>query len=143
MIPIRARVNVRGKRSRISWETGCPEIMERPKSNRKTLHIHCAYWAGSDLSVPSFIRIAEMSLSVASIPAITRAGSPGMTRMTRKTMVEINKTVRINRKNLLTANSKIYSSFFVSKSFPSITTARFDRFVPIQFYPKRYGRPAG
>jgi hypothetical protein len=47
--------------------------------------------------------MASMSDGEESIPAITRAGSPGITRMTTKTMVEISNTVKIKRPNFFRA----------------------------------------
>jgi hypothetical protein len=48
------------------------------------------------------------------MPAITRAGSPGITRITTNTIVDISRTVRIKRPNLLRAKSKIDQSFLKS-----------------------------
>ena len=106
-IPNTARVSVSGKRSMIRSLTARPEVMDVPKSNLKTSQIHCRYWLSMGLSVPSLARMAAISLSAASTPAMVRAGSPGITRMTRKTMVEIIRTVRIRRPKRLNANSKM------------------------------------
>lgn len=69
------------------------------------------------LSVPNFVRIASMSVSEASTPAITRAGSPGITRITRKTMVEMSSTVSMRRPNRLTVNNKIFLSFQICNMY--------------------------
>jgi hypothetical protein len=113
-MPSNARDKVSGKRSKIRRVTGWPEIMEFPKSKRKTSQSHLTYWVLTGLSVPSLTRIASMSACEASIPATTRAGSPGITRITINTIVEMSKTVNIRRPNLLRANSKMWVSFILT-----------------------------
>ena len=92
-MPITAREKVKGKRSRMSWVTGWPEVIDSPKSRRTMSASQLKYWIIRGRSVPSWARIAAMSSSVASIPAITRAGSPGITRIMKNIMVEISSTV--------------------------------------------------
>jgi 16S rRNA (guanine966-N2)-methyltransferase len=79
--------------------------MDSPKSPPNASPTHRRYWTGTGSFSPYFSRISSSPASSASVPAVTRAGSPGIMRTPVKTTRLITKSVTIEMKTRRTRNS--------------------------------------
>ena len=70
---------VTGILSCIRAATGMRYLIEVPKSPRRNPAIQFLYWTVSGRLVPSFSRRASTASSLAEVPRISLAGSPGIT----------------------------------------------------------------
>src|SRR5216684_3031207 len=106
MVARSASSRERGKRISSSSMTGCPVQSDVPKSNRSTPQSHVPNCTYSGSSRPSRWRMAASCFGsmwpAASPPKMSRATSPGMTRMIRNTRVAAPSSVgTINRSRLM------------------------------------------
>src|SRR5439155_5790571 len=66
--------------------TDCRVRIDSPRSPRRARPTHRRYWTGIGSCRPYFSRISSSPAASASVPAMTRAGSPGIIRTPVKTM---------------------------------------------------------
>src|SRR5262245_39079973 len=85
--------------------TDCRVRMDSPRSPRSARPSQRAYCSGSGALSPYFSRISSSPAASASVPASTRAGSPGMARTPAKTMRLISSSVTAEMKARRTRNS--------------------------------------
>src|SRR5216117_775669 len=83
--------------------TGCRVRIDSPRSPRRARPIHRTYWTGIGSCRPYFSRTS--SSPAASVPAMTRAGSPGIIRTPVKTMRLMRTSVTAEMKARRTRNS--------------------------------------
>ena len=80
--------SVTGSAPRISASAGCLETQDVPKFPAATARSQRTYWTTMGWSSPISRRIWAITCGVASVPSMTAAGSPGMSRTIVKTMIE-------------------------------------------------------
>src|SRR6185436_13227574 len=85
--------------------TDCRVRMDSPRSPRSARPSQRAYCSGSGALSPYFSRISSSPAASASVPASTRAGSPGIIRTPAKTIRLISSTVTAEMKARRTRNS--------------------------------------
>src|SRR5437773_6786099 len=85
--------------------TGSRVRIERPRSPWSASPAQRRYWTGIGSFSPYFARISSSPAASASVPAITRAGSPGIMRTPVKTMTLITISVTIEIATRRTRNS--------------------------------------
>jgi hypothetical protein len=87
-IAVSARASVGGAASRMLVVTGRPVNSDSPRSPRNTPPSHDTYCSTTGRFSPSCSRIRSTSATVAFSPAMTSAGSPGMSLTMRKVRSE-------------------------------------------------------
>src|SRR5262249_49157296 len=92
---MKASVAVNGTRVNISWITGAPVRIDMPRSAWDRRPRKLRYCCQNGRVRPSWWRMRSTSAAVASGPAITTAGSPGSSRLSRKTTVATPSSVGI------------------------------------------------
>jgi hypothetical protein len=80
--------SVTGSAPRIRASAGCLETQDVPKFPAATARSQRTYWTTMGWSSPISRRIWAITCGVASVPSMTAAGSPGMSRTIVKTMIE-------------------------------------------------------
>src|SRR5204862_1225579 len=85
--------------------TGSRVRIERPRSPWSASPAQRRYWTGIGSFSPYFARISSSPAASASVPAITRAGSPGIIRTPVKTMTLMRTSVTAEMKARRTRNS--------------------------------------
>src|SRR5262249_38468977 len=91
--------------SRTTWTTDSRVRMDSPRSPRSASPIQRRYWTGMGSFSPYFCRISSRPAASASVPAITRAGSPGIRRTPVKTIRLMTKRVTTEMNDRWTRNS--------------------------------------
>ena len=89
--PVSSKVT--GRRCASSSESGAWLTISLPRSPRSSAMIQLTYWSNRLSSRPSWRRSSATFSSVARKPSMVRTGSPGTSRMIRKTMTLITKSV--------------------------------------------------
>src|SRR5215510_13811028 len=79
--------------------------IDSPRSPRSASPIQRRYWTGMGSFSPYFCRISSRPAASASVPAITRAGSPGIRRTPVKTIRLMTKRVTTEMNDRWTRNS--------------------------------------
>ena len=80
--------SVTGSAPRMSASAGCLETHDVPKFPASTARSQRTYWTTMGWSSPISRRICAITCGVASVPSMTAAGSPGMSRTIVKTMID-------------------------------------------------------
>ncbi|MNP30562.1 hypothetical protein D3C76_1236400 [compost metagenome] len=83
------------KRSRISGNTACLVLMEKPRSPLSTALNQIRNWVTNEWSRPRLPRISARLCGSAMSPSINSAGSPGIRRINANTITEISNRVGI------------------------------------------------